>query len=154
MKIIHKYGKHSATLQSVFTTYKNVIKNYKKMYVTFTPDSIYFTKNSKNQNSWSKILGRKSLRFSFQGNFRIMHNSDLIAWRYLIEKDCFQIAFYQRVKGRFRYKIIKDNIKANTTVEINVKDYINKRSLPLPSGPYFGGQEPAPHDLSYYLTFQ
>jgi hypothetical protein len=151
MKVKHSANKHNANLSSKLCVMHNSIKNLDKVYIRFTEDSKYFTKDRKNQASWSKIIGRKSLKINLKT--KIANHSDIIAWRYLDDIDRFQVAFYQRVNGKFKYKILYSDLKVDDTAIIQYDKLISKRNLPLPSGPYFGGQEPAPNDLFYYLSF-
>jgi hypothetical protein len=136
---------------------KRHISDELKFKVLFDESSIYATKNSINQASINKLFG-----FSDCGTHH-HQNSARIGWRYFNEKlellayvynqgerDSQSLAFIE--PGKIYSLSIRaegDNYifsSGNSEVKI-AKGCSNNQSFRYKLFPYFGGREPAPHDI-------
>lgn len=140
----HKEGRHFATLWSVLQiAYISLFKKGKPIYIYFDDNSKY-NLESNDQYDWCKVVGRA------QGGWKngIWKTEQMVVWRYIKETNEFHVAdnYFREDYKMFlprKWEVVKD--------EGFVKVSTDKLWSLLPVGAYFGGNMPAPRDLTYKI---
>lgn len=129
--------------------------------VSFPPSAAYRTGNPANQLDWNKVMGITTPR--------IHHNSIRLGWRWLPAEDRMELGFYGYIRGRrIDQAIAKVRLdewvdceirlhRGGLAVRVGSARHERNESLGLSSffptptwvlrTAYFGGDEPAPHDM-------
>jgi len=139
-------GKYNPNFITKLHTY---LQSYqKKAKVMFTEDSSYNLPAGE-QADWNKLIGRKALIRTngswFVGNWQIGRFEQFWVWRDYDGK--FQIAKYERENDQFHWwdeQIVIEGWWKD--LDLTWFDYL------LPSGAYFGGNNPAPNRVYYHLN--
>ena len=150
-------GQHFCTPNPYVTTTDSQLN----FIAQFDSSCIYTTTDPPNQDDINKLFGFSDC------NTQHLENSARIGWRW--SKDSLRIFGFVHNNGNMIYKeittaAIKENITCTITCEEGNYRFIAKgKSITLPrncSGnysryklyPYFGGNEPAPHNVTIKLT--
>jgi len=150
-------GQHFCTPNPYVTTTDSQLN----FIAEFDSSCIYTTTDTANQDDINKLFGFSDC------NTQHLENSGRIGWRW--SKDSLRIFGFVHNNGNMIYKeittaAIKENINCIITCEEgNYRFTANGKSITLPrncSGnysryklyPYFGGNEPAPHNVTIKLT--
>lgn len=140
----HKKGRHFASFLSLLKViWIGLFKKGKPIYIYFDDDSKYDLKDN-DQWDWNKVIGR------VQGGWKdgVWKTEQMVVWRYIKELNEFHVATgYHRIDYQMylpsKWEVIND--------EGFVKVSTDKLWSLLPVGAYFGGNRPAPRDLSYKI---
>ena len=150
-------GQHFCTPNPYVTTSNSELN----FIAVFDSSCIYTTTAPDNQDDINKLFGFSDC------NTPHLENSARIGWRWSI--DSLRIFGFVHNNGHMIYKeittaAIKENINCNITCEDgNYRFTVDGKTITLPrncSGnysryklyPYFGGDEPAPHNVTIKLT--
>ena len=150
-------GQHFCTPNPYVTTSDSQLS-----FITlFDSSCIYTTTDPNNQDDINKLFGFSDC------NTQHLENSARIGWRW--SKDSLRLFGFVHNNGKMIYEeittgVIKENITCNITCEEgNYRFTVNGKSIKLPRScpgnysryklyPYFGGNEPAPHNVIIKLT--
>ena len=150
VKVKHTKGKHYASLLSLLKIYfASLFLKDREVYISFTEDSKY-NLNNRNKMDWSKAIGRGGLSYGKDGGqgYPTRKNEEFIVWRYDIENDEFHVAnTYARKNHRMQLPDYWLKCKVGDRVKTNMRLF--KGVVPI--GGYFGGNDPAPNDLTYTI---
>ncbi|HEX5151178.1 MAG TPA: hypothetical protein VFW07_06995 [Parafilimonas sp.] len=150
-------GQHFCTPNPYVTTTDSQLN----FIAVFDSSCIYMTVDPANQDDINKLFGFSDC------NTQHLENSARIGWRW--SKDSLRIFGFVHNNGNMIYKeittaTIRENINCNITCEeSNYKFTVNGKSITLQRScpgnynryklyPYFGGNEPAPHNVIIKLT--
>jgi len=150
-------GQHFCTPNPFVTTTDSQLS----FIAVFDSSCIYTTTDPVNQDDINKLFGFSDC------NTQHIENSARIGWRW--SKDSLRLFGFVHNNGNIIYQeiataAIKQNITCNITCEEkNYRFTVDGKSITLPrncSGnfnryklyPYFGGNEPAPHNVTVKLT--
>jgi hypothetical protein len=137
----HRKGKHYATFSSLVRIYY-VSLFYSHFRLLFTDESKYNLKGA-DQHDWNKVIGRGGLKYK-DGKRK---DEQFLVWRYNLDKDIFEYTDYWRLEYEMEWLPAKQIETFKTTKWLSLNWFFS----PLPLGGYFGGNKPAPKDLTYYI---
>jgi hypothetical protein len=137
----HRKGKHYATLSSLIRVFF-ISLFYSRCRLIFTDESRYDLKGV-DQADWNKVIGRGGTKY----NNGKRESEQFLVWRYDIENDIFQYTDYWRIDYEMEW-LPANHIEGYRTTEWITLNWFYST---IPLGGYFGGNKPAPNDLSYYI---
>lgn len=151
IRVKHKKGKHLPTFLSLVKVF--MLSLFKPDFITliFTEDSKYDLGTNDNSD-WSKVMGRGGIAYGKDGGqgYPTRKNEQFIVWRYIPEKNEFHVANdYKRVNHKMILPRFWHILKPNGKVTVSTKEL---KSI-IPIGAYFGGNMPAPNDLTYKIKW-
>ena len=137
MRIVFKKGRHNPKLRGKLYSFFCSLSALTLL--RFNQSSRYKL-NPIDQYDWNKLYGRRN--FAWGEN----RKEEMWVWRYNVAEKTFEVAKYFREGDDISWKEVKQ-VRDNEIIYLD-NDWF---TLPLLTGSYFGGNNPAPSPIKYVL---